>query len=544
MPRFGLFVILLLVVAAPVRGQGFESSNLPILVLETGGREIPNEPKIMARLGIIDNGPGERNRLSDPFNGYDGWVGIELRGASSQSFPKKQFAVETRHEDGTNRNVSLLGLPQENDWVLHAPYSDKSLLRNVLAYEIARRLGHYASRTRWCELVIDGRYWGVYVLMEKIKRDKHRVDIASLGPEENSGDDLTGGYIVKVDKWDGSGNEGWPSRYPPSPAPDRVVHYQYHDPEPDELTEVQKAYIREWIGAFEEVMASDAYADASAGYPALLDVDSFVDYVILNELSRNVDGYRLSAYMYKDKDSNGGRLVMGPAWDYNLAFGNADYYDGSARTGFQVNFAVASDRFQLPFWWGRLVRDPAFSEAVVSRWETLRQGPLHTDSLHAFIDAQVNTLAEAQARNFVRWPVLDVYVWPNAYVGGSYDREITYLKEWIRDRAAWLDERFETINPRSVDVAVPPGELMTGALTPNPASDRVTFAARVGSGQPVRVDVVNALGRRVLTLFEGTWEPQEAYEIAFDVSALPAGVYFVRTVGRSFVETQQLVVVR
>src|SRR5690606_9969158 len=137
------------------------TSNLPIVVIDTQGRAIPDEPKILARMGIIDNGEGVRNSTGDPFNGYDGFVGIEVRGASSQAFPKKQYAIETRDADGEDVNVSLLGLPGEEDWILQGPYSDKSLMRNVLVYHLARRMGRYASRTRYAEVVLNDEYQGV-----------------------------------------------------------------------------------------------------------------------------------------------------------------------------------------------------------------------------------------------------------------------------------------------------------------------------------------------------------------------------------------------
>jgi hypothetical protein len=150
--------------------EPFTSSNLPVLVIDTQGEEIPDEPKIDGQLGIIDNGAGQLNALGDPFNGYNGQIGIELRGSSSLFFDKKGYSVETRLSNGDNNNVPLLGMPQENDWILHGPYSDKSLMRNVLSFHIGRSMGQYAPRTRWCELVINGEYQGVYVLMEKIKR--------------------------------------------------------------------------------------------------------------------------------------------------------------------------------------------------------------------------------------------------------------------------------------------------------------------------------------------------------------------------------------
>ncbi len=222
----------------------FSQSNLPIVIIDTFGEEIVNDPRITAHMGIINNETGI-NQIDDPFNGYDGLISIEIRGSSSQSFPKKQYALETQDSEGENLNVPVLGMPEENDWILHAPYSDKSLLRNYLSYELARDMGRYASRTRFCELVINGDYKGLYIFMEKVKRDNNRVDISQLGPDEITGDDLTGGYIVKIDKWDGETNDGWYSESPLGGFDG--VWYQYHYPKPDDIVEEQRDYIMDYI---------------------------------------------------------------------------------------------------------------------------------------------------------------------------------------------------------------------------------------------------------------------------------------------------------
>ncbi len=377
--------------AAGVQAQvAFTSSDLPIVIISTDGVTIPDEPKIPGRMRIIDNGPGQRNTVTDAPNGYDGLIGIEVRGASSQSFPKKQYGFETRDASGDNLNVSILGMPEENDWILHAPYSDKSLVRNVLAYHVARATGRYASRTRYCEIVLNGEYVGVYVMMEKVKRDDNRVDINRLRPDEISGDDLTGGYIVQIDR---PGEAGWRSTAGP-PSANRV-YYQYRDPDGSEVMAEQSAYIQNYIARFETRMASGDVANPVTGYPATIDVGSFVDFVLVNEVSRNVDAYRLSTYLHKDRDSNDPRLRAGPVWDFNLGFGNADYLDGADPTGFQFDADVSSRGHPqaIRFWWPVLAGDPAFREAMNTRWAALRQGPYHTDSLLAFVDSTARVLA-------------------------------------------------------------------------------------------------------------------------------------------------------
>ena len=165
-------------------------------------------------MGIIDNGFGNINSVNDAFNDYNGKISIEYRGSSSQSFPKKPYALETQDSIGNNNNVSLLGMPVENDWILYAPYTDKSLMRNFLTFDLGRKMRNYSPRTVYCELVVNGDYKGIYILMEKIKRDNDRVDIAKLDSNDVAGDSLTGGYIIKVDKYTGTGGLDWLSDFP------------------------------------------------------------------------------------------------------------------------------------------------------------------------------------------------------------------------------------------------------------------------------------------------------------------------------------------
>jgi len=169
-----LFIALLLhIFSSPTFSQvSFTSSNLPLIVINTYGQSIPDDPKIVADMGIIWDTSGKRNTLNDPMNNYKGKIGIEIRGSSSQMFPKKSYGFETRSDNVTSADVSLLGLPAENDWVLYAPYTDKTMIRDVLTYTLDAALGHYSPRCRFVELFLNGSYDGVYVLMEKIKRIK------------------------------------------------------------------------------------------------------------------------------------------------------------------------------------------------------------------------------------------------------------------------------------------------------------------------------------------------------------------------------------
>jgi hypothetical protein len=538
------FVLALGVCEAAAQGTvSFTSSNLPIIVLDTEGRTIVDEPKVAARLGIIYNGVGIRNHLTDPFNGYDGRIGIEIRGASSQSFPKKSYAFETRDDTGAARNVSLLGIPAENEWILYAPYTDKSMLRDVLTYDITRRMGHYASRVRFCEVVLNGQYQGVYVLMEKIKRDKARVNVARLAPEDSTGDALTGGYILKIDKSVGPEVGGWTSPYPPL-IPNYRIFYQYHDPKPSELTPVQKAYIEDFITDFERVMNSSTFNDPVNGYARFIDVPSFVDFFLVNEIGRNVDGYRISTFFHKDRDSRGGKLFAGPVWDFNLAFGNADYYGGSNRGGYQIDFAIPTDGAQVPAWWSKLVRDSTFAAALNARWQVLRAGVLHTDSLFHAIDTTVALLGEAQGRNYSRWPILGTYVWPNAFVGVSYTSEIDYLKTWMLERFAWLDEHLPQLaQPEEVvDPVAAANRLST--VYPNPSTGPVSFTLTLARREAVLVALYDLLGREVARLHDGVLPARTLHTFTFNGTGLSDGVYFCRAISDSFTLHRPFVLVR
>ena len=365
----------------------FTDSNLPVVVIDTRGKAVPNQVKVEAHLGVVDNGRGRRNAPADPFNSYDGEIGIETRGSSSQGFPKKSYAVETRDPSGNARNTPVLGFPAENDWVLYGPYTDKSLMRNALMYRLSNAIGRYALRTRFCELVLNGDYRGVYVWMEKVKRDKHRVDIAAIGPTDNSGDPLTGGYIVKIDKVDGEENDGWISEFAQDPAYGKTILYQFHYPRPEDITFAQVRTIRSAVSDFERAMAGPDFNDPEAVYLRFLRIDTFVDYFLLNEIARNVDAYRLSAFLCKDRDSRDGRLFMGPLWDFDLGCGNADYYDGWKPEGWQLDFLATDENFRqgdtflVPFWWVKVRNESGFQDRVRVRWKALRQGLLRTEAL-------------------------------------------------------------------------------------------------------------------------------------------------------------------
>ena len=415
----------------------FTTFNLPIVVINTNGQNIADDPRITCDMGIINNGTGVINSLNDSFNDYDGKISIEYRGSSSQSFPKKSYALETEDINGNNNNVSLLGMPVENDWILYAPYSDKSLMRNFLTFNLGEKMGNYSPRTVYCELVVNGYYKGVYVLMEKIKRDNNRVDIAKLDSNDIAGDSLTGGYIIKIDKYTGGGGDNWLSDFPNIGG--GSLYIQYHYPEASVMLSEQLDYIEHYIDSFEYALNGVNFSDTSIGYSKYIDVNSFIDLYIMNELSKNIDGYRLSTYMYKDRDDNGGKLTMGPFWDYNLAYGNADYCEGGLTAGWEVDGDGGACGWNNPFWFERLLDDTTYQNRLKCRWEYLRDRSFHEDSIFNFIDSIALYLDDAQQRNFQKWDVLGTYIWPNFYIGNTYQDELIFIKTWLSGRLAWID---------------------------------------------------------------------------------------------------------
>ncbi|MEZ0541726.1 CotH kinase family protein [Fibrella arboris] len=501
--RFILLSLLLLSLRAA--GQTFTDSNLPIILINTRSAVIVDEPKIVADMYLVDNGAGKRNAVTDRAS-FSSVIGIELRGATSQLFfPKKPYGIELRDSTGTNSvTKSLLGMPSESDWVLNATYNDKTLVRETLTYAFYRQMSpYYASRFRYCELVLNGEYRGIYILMERLKRDKNRVNIASIKKTDVSGDALTGGYILKIDKTEGSPSISWTSPYPA--GPNRVpLRIQIDRPKPEDLATEQIQYINRYVTSFENALNGPDFTDPDKGFRHFIDEDSFIDYLLLTEVCKNVDGYRLSAYFYKDRDSKNPKLVMGPIWDYNLTYGNADYCNGNSFQDwvFDFNTVCPKEANQIPFWWSRLLQDLTFGKKVKEKYKALRKKVLTPQRLEAFIDSTSGVLTEARVRNFTKWPVIGVYVWPNGYVGASYDQETAYLKTWINQRLSWMDAAIEPFG--IAPLATESNALLLG---PNPSVGdvRVTLALAV-SGH-VSLQLSDMQGR---PLYQAQWTAQPA----------------------------------
>jgi len=411
--------------------------RLPDAIISTFGEEIVDEPKINATLTLVEEDLTEAN--------YS--IGIEIRGSSSQMFDKKSYGFETRSEDfNDDVDVSLGGFPEEEDWIFYGPYTDKSLVRNKLTFDLSNLIGYKASNTKFYNLTINNDYKGIYILMEKIKRDKNRVDI-----KKHSGSSASGGYIIKIDKPTGDGglcgtcydnSFSFRSNYNSEGnlSNESEIYFVYDYPKPDDISTEQKEYIQTYINNFESNLLSDDFDDIENGYLTYIDLDSFINFFIINEITKNIDGYRLSTFLNKDVN---GKLKMGPIWDFNLAFGNADYCNGwtTSGWGFKFNDICPGDIWQVPFWWNRLMESPKFKEELKIRWNDLRSNLLSNQSVIDKVDGYSMYLNDRGAiyQNFSRWDILGRYIWPNKFIASTHEEEIDFMKDWINSRLQWLD---------------------------------------------------------------------------------------------------------
>ncbi len=500
-----------------------QASNLPVIAINTNGQTIPDEPRITAHMGIIDNGQGNLNHPSDIPTVYDGRISIELRGESTLMFPKKSYRIETQLPDGSNFNLPLLGFPEENDWILYAPYSDKSMLRNVITYTLYEQMGNYAPRTRYVEVYLNDQYQGVYVFMEKIKQDDDRVNIAKITPSDTSPSDISGGYIFRIDKTTNMDpSEYWTSMVDAPHGNHERITFQYYDPGREELLPEQATYLRTWIGEVEEVLASSYFKDPQAGYRQYLEVPSFIDHMILNELSKDVDAYRLSSYFYKHKDIHGNKIVAGPPWDYNLTYGNMDYGDDIRET-----YNWLYDKWLSPWWWERLMEDPWYRNQLYCRWDTLHAELINQEAIFQMIDSSISELGDAVTRNYQRWPVLGTYVWPNHFIGQTYEEEVEFLKSWIADRIGWLNTRWGGYcEPSQVSAITRQDNRIR--VYPNPSDlTRLHLVLPEQVSTPLRVTLTDMQGK---IAWQGTVVSQDTGNRVTlpGLEQLPAGVYFLK----------------
>ena len=439
-----VFAVLLSWLCIAVEAQILTDSNLPIVVIETdGGVPIPDEPRVMGTMKIIWHQDGSRNYLSDIDNpaylNYDGRISIEVRGSTSQQFfDKKPYGLTTLQADNvTNNNVSLLGMPKENDWILNSLAFDQTGLRDVLSYELFERLGQYAVRRVYCEVMVNGDYKGLYVFMEKIKVDNDRVNIAKMDDSCNNYPEVSGGYITKADKPNGDpvawsmeeyGNGWWPS----------YTDFIHHYPKPENVTLAQNNYI---YGVFTNLatVANRHDTSISTGIPSVIDIPSFVDFMLVAEYSSNVDVYSLSTFFHKDRN---GKLRAGPVWDYNLTYGYDAFGSRSRYDVWQFN----NQDNNGPKFWRDLFNTDLYRCYLARRWfeQTAPGMPLSYEFVCNRMDEIEALITEAIGRDNQRWHNMT-----------QHDQWMGDMKNWIQLRINWLNQN---IGPYEgcADVDLPP----------------------------------------------------------------------------------------
>ncbi len=415
-----------------VFSQAFTQSNLPIVIISTdGGVAIPDDPRVLANMKIIYRGEGMTNFVADQNNpaylNYNGRIDIEIRGSSSQALPKKQFGLTTRLADNvSNNNVSLLGMPAENDWILNGLAFDPSLMRDYISYNLSRSMGNYASRTQYCEVIINGQYNGLYVLQEKVKADSNRVDVTKIANTHNTLPNLSGGYITKCDKTTGGDPIAWSMQT----YYGGWVDFIHELPKPENVTTQQDTYIET---QFINLKNNAANPSITNGYPSIIDVPSFVDFILSNELASNADGFQISTYFHKDKN---GKLRAGPVWDFNLTYGNDLFLWGYDRSHYNVWQLADDENVGAKFFYD-LFNNPTFKCYLARRFHelTLPGQLMNINTLTTFIDNTVNHISAAAVREQNLWGTI-----PN------WQGEIANLKIWLNQRINWMTANLGSYN--------------------------------------------------------------------------------------------------
>jgi spore coat protein CotH len=486
-----------------------DSSNLPIFIIDTYGKAIVDEPKTNAHLKVVYNGEGMRNSITDEVYHYNGNIGIELRGNSTMSFPKKPYTFETRTETGENLNVPLLGFPDENDWILRASYYDRTFIRNPLAHHMSKLMGHWSSGNKHCEVVVNGEYQGLYVLVEKIKRTKNRLNLNKLNPEEIFGEDITGGYIYEVA---GQHNDfGY----------NRRLRY----PKLNEIAPEQLAYIRGYDDSFRTEAYKDFSDDPMSFYEKWIDLQSFVDFVLIQEFTRNPDGIGWSGYFHKDKNKP---LCAGPVWDFDQSLGNSTFSEGIRSDGWIIDY----EEYPNPPFWKVFLHEPYFISQMKKRWEAIRKTHFSSENVLNVIDSIAANVSESVERNFQLWPTLNSKIWRE--VEGynqrdTYQKHVDYLKSYVSNRLVWIDGEMAKTKPNtSIVERYEANEILA---YPNPANGHIYVKFLLYHPECISINIFNNLGvlvkKQISTHLQAG---SNTLKITFGTD-LPRGVYVIQLLG-------------
>lgn len=517
---FGLIAAFMLLCQPEIFAQ-LTQTNLPILIINTNGVPVA-DTQVMADFKIINNASGN-NTPSDPPQ-YSGKIGINLR--SSTPYPKRSFNVETWSGFKVSMDTSLLGMPSENDWVLISSYLDRSLQRNLIGFRLFQQMGNYAPRMKPCEVIINNSYAGVYLFGERIKRDKNRVDIANLRNIDNGGLEITGGYIFRVDE---TNDASWNSTFtPPFATGTQSIRFHYYFPQGNEITAVQKAYIKSYVDSFENELVGTDYQDTTIGWRRHFGHRSLKDFIIFNEVLRGSDAYRMSAFLYKDK---GKKLRIGPPWGLEQTLFNATDCNASKDTGwsYQYNVFCGNSDYLTPFWWSRLMTDTMFSRELKCRYQELRATALDTTAMFAYIDSMASYLNAqgAVTRNFALYPIWGTPIANEPLpVSGNYGEETAKIKGYLRRRLQYLDSQWPAVACNTTSVPSLAGSLGTIRMYPNPASDELNMDFNLTTGGFYTLRITDIMGKTWSTKALGTLNPGW-HQTSLPLQSLPAGTYFL-----------------
>lgn len=438
------------------------SSNLPVVIIESlSGTTIQYDEWQQVKFCTCT--PPEL--AGDVIQDYNGYAKAAGRGNSSKDFKKTQFKIELQDENGESTDFELLGFPEEEDFIFYGPELDKTLMKNYLAYNIGRASGEYASNTQFVEIfsMEDGEplsrddYRGVYLLVEKQKRDKNRIDIEKVDDEDPSG-----GYILVYD----NDNFEWDENVV-GPFTNFGMDQPFVLKEPKELTDVQRDYLNRYLNDFMQSLMSDNWLDVpeNESYKSYIDEESFIKYLLAVEMTKNPDGYRGSTYLHKDKQ---GPLQMGPMWDYNEAFGMCCGYpiDGWQREGASIDgiaggtaispngfrFLICEDQERcqvdasdgVSFWYRRMWQDPSFRNATSAIWKDLRSGDWSDESIADMVNAAKDQLDQgAVERNYDAYADILLEGLPSADGRKVWQNETNKIETWLFERLQWMDKALD-----------------------------------------------------------------------------------------------------
>lgn len=452
-----------------------DSTNLPLVIIETDQFGIAHDLNTWANahMGIINNNE-KFNKTNDVFNDYNGLISIRTRGKSSHDFAKKSYRFELKDISGKDTSISILGMPKENDWILFGPYTDKSQIRNKFSYDLGRSMGNYATRSRFCELIINGQNQGLYMLTEQIKRDKNRIDISKLDSTDIEGYKVTGGYIFKFDK----------PEYGSTTIKGRQISY------PNEIQPEQESYLRNYFNNYDSVLLSNDFMDPYIGFRKYADDTSLVDYLIINEIAKNPDVYLYSTYLYKDRDDKDGRTKFGPIWDFDIAYGNTIFQQGNRTDGWQwdVNKSLKLTRY---------LQDPKLVDLLQERWWNFRATTLSNDSIFNLFDQMIEDIRQVRIRNYEVWPIIDKTLFFPGYDVYNYEAEIETMQNWLETRLEWIDNNIDNVYYKlklvEVDQLIADFNL---SIYPNPFEEQLRIVFSVDNRSEISIELYNIMGKR------------------------------------------------